>query len=150
MRTLTYALQFRGVAVDVEPGVLSLRASAPGGALTTVVGDDGVHGRYEGADGDEALMEARLVVSDDRFEGAGLIRFSIRDALHFRTVGGRLTATPDEHLRQGAAIAEVDGGTGQFASASGRITSNFVLSDTGEVTDHQLGLVFVEPDLAEG
>jgi hypothetical protein len=150
VKTLTYALQFRGVAADIEPGVLRVRASAPGGALTTVVGDDGVRGRYEGADGDEALLEALLTLRDERLEGTGWIRFSVRHALHFRMVGGGLTATPDEHLRQGAAIAEVDGGTGQFANASGRITSNFVLSDTGEVTDHQVGLVFVELDPPDG
>jgi hypothetical protein len=146
MRPVTYALQFRGVAAQVAPGVLSLRASAPGGALTTELGEDGVNGRYEGSDGSEALMEARLVLRDDRFEGAGSIRFGSDHALHFRTVGGRLTPTPDRHLRQGAAIEEIEGGTGQFARASGRITSNFVISDTGELTDNQLGLVFLDAE----
>jgi hypothetical protein len=35
------------------------------------------------------------------------------------------------------------GGTGQFAGATGRVTSNFVLSDTGELTDNQFGLIFL-------
>jgi hypothetical protein len=143
MSRVTYALQFRGVAAHVAPDVLSLRASAPGGALITVLDDDGVEGRYESAVGDEALLEARLVMHDDQFDGAGSVRFGPGHGLHFRTTNGRLTPTPDRHLRQGTAISEIEGGTGQFANACGRITSNFVLSDTGEVTDHQLGLVFV-------
>ncbi len=40
-------------------------------------------------------------------------------------------------------MLEICGGTGRFDGASGRITSNFVVSDDGEITDHQLGVVFV-------
>ena len=144
MKPVTYALQFRGVAESTRPGVLAIRAIASGGALTTVLGDDGVRGRYDGADGDEALLEASLRITGDAFDAAGRISFGILHTLQFRATGGRLGPTPDEHLRQGAAVAEIDGGTGQFARATGRITSNFVLSDTGEVTDHQLGVVFLD------
>ena len=42
---------------------------------------------------------------------------------------------------------EVVGGTGQFEAASGRIVSNFVVSDTGDLTDNQLGLVFLRVTL---
>ena len=144
---MTYSLQFRGVASQVAPGVLSLRASAPGGAMTTVLDEDGVHGRYASGDenGAEALLEARMVVSDESFEASGSINFGRRHALRFRTRDGRLEPTPDAHLRQGTATAEVEGGIGQFANAHGRITSNFFISDTGELTDHQLGLVFIGP-----
>jgi hypothetical protein len=149
MKPVTYALQFRGVASQVAPGVLNLRASAPGGALHTVLVDDGVQSRYEPAAGDEALLEARMVVSDDSFEAIGSVNFGGSHAFHFRSRGGRLAATPDSHLRQGTASGEVEGGIGQFANASGRITSNFFISDTGELTDHQLGLVFIGPALEE-
>jgi hypothetical protein len=40
-------------------------------------------------------------------------------------------------------VLEVCGGTGRFAGATGRITSNFVVTDDGQMTDHQLGVVFV-------
>jgi hypothetical protein len=43
----------------------------------------------------------------------------------------------------------VIGGSGQFEGATGKITSNFVLSDTGELTDNQLGMLFLRSDLAE-
>ncbi|HJP72453.1 MAG TPA: hypothetical protein VJ975_12110 [Candidatus Limnocylindria bacterium] len=142
-KPVTYSLQFRGVASQVAPGVLSLRASAPGGALRTVLDDEGVRATYEPDAGEEALLEARMVVSEDSFEAIGSINFGASHAFHFRSHGGRLAATPDGHLRQGAASGEVEGGIGQFENASGRITSNFFISDTGELTDHQLGLVFI-------
>jgi len=37
---------------------------------------------------------------------------------------------------------QVDSGEGQFAGASGLITSNFSVSDTGDVVDHHFGLLF--------
>jgi hypothetical protein len=40
-------------------------------------------------------------------------------------------------------IWRVDGGEGQFASASGYIISNFTLSKVGTVTDSQFGMIFV-------
>jgi hypothetical protein len=39
---------------------------------------------------------------------------------------------------------QVDGGEGQFAGARGLITSNFFVSETGEVTDCHFGLLFVQ------
>jgi len=38
---------------------------------------------------------------------------------------------------------KVDRGEGQFEGASGLITSNFTVSDTGEVVDHHCGVLFV-------
>jgi hypothetical protein len=49
---------------------------------------------------------------------------------------------PPRGVRHGAAVLEVCGGTGRFAGACGRITSNFVVAADGEITDHQLGVVF--------
>ncbi len=40
-------------------------------------------------------------------------------------------------------ICQVEGGEGQFAGSEGLITSNFFLSDTGEVTENHFGLIFV-------
>jgi len=37
------------------------------------------------------------------------------------------------------------GGEGTFDGARGLITSNFLLSDTGELTENQLGVMFVRP-----
>ena len=51
---------------------------------------------------------------------------------------------PDPHLKQASVISEVIGGTGQFDGARGQIVSNILVSDTGEVTDNHLGVIFVE------
>ena len=51
---------------------------------------------------------------------------------------------PDPHLTQASVISEVTGGTGQFDGACGQIVSNILVSDTGEVTDNHLGVIFVE------
>jgi hypothetical protein len=106
---------------------------------------DGVHAGYEQAPGDEAVMLADIAVAEDwTFEATGSIAFGVRHTVRFRTVSaGHLDRTPDRHLRQGSVIATIEGGSGQFEGAEGRITSNFLLSDTGELTDHQIGLVFI-------
>jgi hypothetical protein len=55
-----------------------------------------------------------------------------------------LGASPDARLRHGTAVLEVTGGRGHLAGARGYVTSNFLLSDAGELTDHHLGLLFLE------
>ena len=80
----------------------------------------------------------------------GTIVFGRGNVVRFRSAcAERSPACPDPNLRRGAVIAEVEGGEGQFAAAEGFITSNFLVSDTGEVTDHQLGLIFVQDRLYE-
>jgi hypothetical protein len=37
----------------------------------------------------------------------------------------------------------VAGGEGQFANAQGLITSNFTLSESGEVNDYHFGVIFL-------
>ena len=70
--------------------------------------------------------------------------------MRFRSVGlGRLVACPDPNLKHGTVIREVEGGDGQFAQAEGLITSNFLVSDTGEVTDNHLGVIFVHERRSE-
>jgi hypothetical protein len=41
-------------------------------------------------------------------------------------------------------IWRVEGGEGQFAGASGLITSNFTIDEAGEVTDNHFGVIFVK------
>jgi hypothetical protein len=91
-----------------------------------------------------ATLDAHLSFSDEhRFGMRGEIRFAEQDSLRFVSLGdGRLDELPQHGLRHGAAVLEVCGGTGRFAGACGRITSNFVVGADGEITDHQLGVVF--------
>jgi hypothetical protein len=129
MDTVAFSLEFRGYSTALSPGVVTARATA----LTEAFGDG------------EALLERRLTfLSETTFEDAGTISFGNGSALRFRSVGlGTLGASPAEGLRQGTAAWVVDGGSGTFAGASGRIVSNFLVSDAGELTDHQLGVLFL-------
>jgi hypothetical protein len=146
MKPITYSMQFRGVVTELAAGVLSARTSAPGCTLTTVVDDDGVHGRFTWAPGEEAELRCEVVFEDDEgFEQRGVIHFGAGNSLRFRTLArGVLGPSRDPHLRHGTAMWGIDGGEGRFRGAEGRITSNFFLSDTGEVTDNQLGVIFVQ------
>lgn len=146
-RPIAYSLQFRGTVRELSDRVLEARATAPSQALVTVVGIDGVAARFEPSDGEEAILITRLAVSEDgSFDQIGKIRFGRHSHIRFQTIGtGRLSASPDPHLRHGTAVWEVEAGDGQFDGARGRITSNFFVSDTGELTDNHFGLIFVAP-----
>jgi hypothetical protein len=104
---------------------------------------DGVEGQYVWAPGDdEALFASTLAFTrGDSFEEEGTIVFSRGNTIRIRGQG-QLQASPDPHLLQGTVIWDVSSGEGQFEGASGRITSNFFLSDTGDLTDNQLGVIF--------
>jgi hypothetical protein len=139
-------MQFRGQARPFAPGVLSAAMTAPSGAVLTTIDSDGVHGRFEPAPGEEATFRSRLAFADaSSFAEGGTIAFGAGHALHIRSVGtGVLGPSPDPHLRHGTVMWQVERGEGQFEGAEGRITSNFFVSDTGELTDNQIGVIFVK------
>ena len=145
-----YSLQFRGRITSLSSRVLEQRASAPSQVLTTTVDANGLAGHVEPGEGEEARLVSRLVLADDgSFDQSGTIEFAPGHALTFRSIGSaRLGSSPDPQLRHGAAILEVEGGVGQFHGAHGRITSNFFVSDTNELTDNHFGLIFVAPAAA--
>jgi hypothetical protein len=142
MRPVTYSLQFRGLASVLENG-LRKEASAPGCALVTSLTHDGVAGSFVWAPGDdEAFLDTTLALTAPNvFEERGTIVFARGHAVRVRG-RGRLAQSHDPHLRHGTVVWEVVGGEGQFGGASGRITSNFLLSDTGDLTENQLGVIF--------
>jgi hypothetical protein len=87
-----------------------------------------------------------LFTDESSFREQGTIRFAPESELRFRTLGtGHLSASSDPELLHGTVTWEVDGGSGRFEGASGRISSNFTVTDDGEVADAQLGLVFLAP-----
>jgi hypothetical protein len=145
MSPAAFSIHFRGHSTRLSPGVLTARATAPSGAFVTRIDASGVHGRLEPSEGDEAHLECRLTFLDDsRFEEVGTISFGNGNTLRFRTVGeGTLTQSGTPGLCHGVSSWDVDGGAGVFAGASGRIVSNFLLSETGDLTDHQLGVLFL-------
>lgn len=124
MRQVVYTQRLSGRLTTVAPGVLYAALSSADAPAT---------------------VHAQLSFADRRhFTLMGEIRFAGHDALRFRTLdGGRLDLSPDPALRHGTTVLEICGGSGEFAGASGRITSNFVVTEEGEITDHHLGVVFV-------
>jgi hypothetical protein len=142
MKPVTYSLQFRGQATQLDSG-LRKEASAPTCALMTSLTPEGVEGRYVSAPGDDEAFFASTLSFTERgsFEEEGTIVFSRGNTVRIRGQG-KLSASPDPHLCHGTVVWEVAGGEGQFEGASGRITSNFFLSDTGDLTENQLGVIF--------
>jgi hypothetical protein len=130
VQPIPYALEFRGHASPLSPGVLLTRASAP-------------HELFDGEE--EALLEGRVSLLDDSaFDFAATIGFGNGTALRLRSLTpGSIVAAAGHGLRIGSVVCAVDGGSGRLESASGHVATSFVVSDTGELTDRQLGLVFL-------
>ena len=146
MTPIAYALQFRGQAQDRNgAGRLATTSQAPSCTVRTTVGERGIQASFETLDDGCAVCRSRVVIAGNRtFEETGSISFGNGNTLYFHTIGaGVLAPSPDPGLRHGSSVREVVGGEGQFARAEGRITSNFLLSGTGELTDTQVGVIFV-------
>ena len=140
MHQIIYAMQFIGQATPQErmPNVLRAATTASSCSLTTVAGPEGVQGSPQPVAGEEATFESEVVFSDaSTFQESGGIRFGQHEnCLRFSTVGqGYLGPSADPKRSHGTVMWRVEDGEGQFAGASGLITSNFFVSDTGEVTD---------------
>ena len=145
MKPIAYSLQFRGRVISNDPKALRFRLTAPTSTLATTIGPDGIRSAFDELPGGEATTEAELVLGEGAgFHEVGTIVFGYGNIVRYRSAGaGQLNGCPDPNLRHGVVIHIVEGGDGQFAGAEGFITSNFLVSDTGEVTDHQLGVIFV-------
>ena len=125
MAPLSYALEFRGYATPLDPGVLIGRGCAPSG------------------EGGEALLETRTtLVGDDGFEQLGTISFGNGDAVRFRSRGLGVLADDNAGTRHGTAICDIESGCGRFEGAAGRITTSFLVSPSGELTDRHQAVIF--------
>ena len=148
MKQIIYAMQFKGKGGPGDkPNTLKAMTSSPSCTLTTVIGADGVKGGVEAAAGERATFESEVTVTGETsFLEAGTIRFGNGNhRLRFTTVGqGYLGDSAEPRLKSGAVMWRVDGGDGQFAGASGYITSNFTMDETGNVTDNQFGVIYVK------
>ena len=94
---------------------------------------------------DGARLESEMVFADaTTFREQGTIVLGPESELQFRTIGtGHLAPSASPDVRHGTVAWELDGGSGRLAGATGRITSNFTVTDEGEVADEQLGLIFL-------
>jgi hypothetical protein len=148
MKQIFYAMEFSGQAAPVagSSNVIKAATSASSCSLTSTVGADGLSASLKPAAGGKAIFESEVTVTGDTsFVESGTIRFGEGNhRLRFSTVGeGYMDASADPKLRHGSVIWRIDGGEGQFAGASGLITSNFTLGETGAVIDRHFGVIFV-------
>jgi hypothetical protein len=147
MKQLIYVMQFTGQAAPAAGSTTVIKATSTASScsLTTTVGASGVSGVLQPVGGDKAHFESEVTLTGDAsFLESGSIRFGERNSLRFSTVGqGNIGASADPKLKSGTVMWRVDGGEGQFAGASGYITSNFLIGEAGELTDNHFGVLFV-------
>ena len=147
MQEVIYAMRFRGQAEPVgEVGnVLKAVTSGPSSTLTSTVGSDGLTSTLTPVPGQEASFESEVTFTGETsFQEVGTIAFGAGHRLRFATVGsGYLGPCLDPTRKHGTVSWRVEGGEGQFAGASGLITSNFVVGADLAVTDHHLGVLFL-------
>jgi hypothetical protein len=145
LKPITYSLQFRGRARPLAANLVRLELTAPSAALFTTIGAMGIRTRFDDVLGGEAVLRSETSLDELSFDDRGTIEFSRGNTLHFRSIGSRLTRCPDPGLTHGIVIRRVEGGAGQFAGCEGLIASNFLISETGEVTENHAGVIFVAP-----
>lgn len=123
MDQMRFTRRLRGHTTVVGPGVLDAELFARG-----------------------THVASRLVFSDElTFSEEGTIDFGRGEPSGFAPWGtGRSRRLRTGASGKGASVLEIDGGDGRYAGARGRITSNFVLSANGEITDEQVAVLFID------
>jgi len=145
MRQLVYALRFTGQATPTGPDGTVLVVTATARSLVPTIGYDYLVGALELTPTGEVVLESEMTsTGETSFQEVGTITFGDGHCLRFTAIGsGYLGASPDPTRRHGVVAWRVVGGEGQFAGASGLITSNFFVGQDLGVIGHHLGVLFV-------
>ena len=147
MRQVIYAMRFEGQAEAIGPDGKLLRAatSGPSATITSVVGPDGLTGTVQPAPGGAATFESEVTMTgESSFLESGAIAFGNGHRFRFSTIGqGYVAAGAEPGTSHGTVMWHIDGGEGQFAGATGLITSNAILDASLGVVDHQFGVIYV-------
>jgi hypothetical protein len=125
--------------------VIKAATSAPSRTLSSTVGADGLTGTLAPAAGDAATFTSEVTFTGETsFLETGTIGFGDGNQLRFSTVGSRyLAPSVDPTRKQGTVMWRIEEGTGQFAGASGLITSNFFVDEGLGLVDHHFGVVLL-------
>ena len=148
MRQIGYVMQFRGSAGPKEgsEGELAARTGSATVRLSTVLDSGGPS--VAGEDGSEeraSFTSSVQPLEDGTFTEDGTIDFGAAGTLDFSTIGtGWMGPSAIDGLTHGGICWKVDSGSGPLAGASGIITSNFTVSESGDVVDNQWGVLYVE------
>jgi hypothetical protein len=147
MHDVIYAMRFVGRAepVGTDGNVLKAATSAPSSRLTSRVGPSGLDSALEPASGEAARFISEVTFTGETsFQETGTITFGAGNSLRFSTVGsGYLAPSADATRKHGTVMWRVDSGEGQFAGASGLITSNFFVDEGLGVVDHHFGVLLL-------
>lgn len=142
-------MRFKGSAEPEREGSGKLRIKMSGDSctITTGIDDAGMKCAIQPIAGGHAYFESLAhMTGDGRFQESGEIRFGegIHKLRFVSIADGHIGPGADPAIQCGTVAWRVEGGEGQFARASGFITSNFIV-DAGSVTDFHMGVLFV-PD----
>jgi hypothetical protein len=149
MQKLLYTMHFKGRMSSSASGSRLLRTtgSAISCVVTTTVCSQGVQSDVRPTLGGLAFLDSELrVTGADSFRQDGTVAFGedSEHVLRFSSIGqGHLAASLEPGTMAGTATCHIDGGEGQFVAACGFLTSNFTLTDTGELDDFHSGLIFL-------
>jgi len=148
MGLVIYALQFQGQSTieGVDGNVLRTATRARGGMHFPPYLADDLAGVFAPDVSGEARQELELTFTGaTTFQLVGSITFGTGvHQVHIHTAGsGYLNRPAGDGCMYGAVISWIEEGAGQFAGANGLLTSNFIVTESGEVTDYHLGVVQV-------
>jgi hypothetical protein len=147
MQQLIYAMRFTGQAepVGAAGNVLKATTSAPSSTLTSTVDAQGLSSTLAPVAGEKATFTSDVTFTGEwSFQEVGTIGFGAGNTLRFSTVGsGYLAPSADPTRQQGTVMWRVERGEGQFAGASGLITSNFFVDEALGVVDHHFGVLLL-------
>jgi len=147
VRQVLYVMKFSGQATFAMGGQqqISLKTTGLSNTITTRVTDDGVEGTLAATTDGAAFLESTVTMSSaNAFTQEGTISFGDDHEISFVTVGtGLFGPSADPQHFHGSVTWRVTGGSGTLEGATGYVTSNFTISDQGEVADYQLGVLFV-------
>lgn len=163
MKQLKYSLTLEGHSNLLNPaGQLNRMGESEDTPFTADVSGQAAYDKItilEGADHIAYILQSSLhnVVTFEgqitptdaaTFQETGRIQFGDgQHVLHFSTVGhGHLLTSPAADWRQGAVTLQVEGGTGLFEEATGVITANFLVSETGDYRDVHTATLFLRGD----
>ena len=91
-----------------------------------------------------------MVNADGTFDETGTITYGSLGIVEFKTLGkGYMFPSSIEGLQRWGVLWEVTRGTGQFAGATGVITSNFSVASDGTVVDNHFAVLYL-PEWALG
>lgn len=147
MNQVIYSMHFHGRSSSItdERSTIKITTTATSCTIRTTIGAGGVEGRHEAIAGELAFLESEMhLTGPERFSEKGVITFGENHLLRFSTMeDGHFAPSACPQTAAGAANWKVEGGEGQFAGATGLITSNFTLGENGEINDYQFGVIFV-------